>query len=70
MPMMAENQNNTYASYKILSQQSPSADEMIFEVETEMASAPPKTETLNFQRFDNDWKIVIDENAVRRHMTK
>jgi RNA polymerase sigma factor (sigma-70 family) len=68
MPMMAENQNNTYTDYKILSQQSPSADEMIMEVETDMASAPPKTETVNFQRFGNDWKIVIDEATVRHEM--
>jgi hypothetical protein len=68
MPMMAENQNNTYTGYKILSQQSPSADEMIMEVETDMASAPPKTETLNFQRFGNDWKIVIDEATVQKKM--
>src|SRR5665213_3152935 len=68
MPMMAENQNNTYTDYKILSQQSSSADEMIMQVETDMASAPPKTETLNFQRFGNDWKIVIDEVAVKHGM--
>jgi hypothetical protein len=70
MPMMAENQNNTYTDYKILSQQSPSADEMIMEVETDMASAPSKIETLNFQRFGNDWKIVIDEASVQKEMNK
>jgi hypothetical protein len=70
MPMMAENQNNTYTDYKILSQQSLSADKMIMEVETDMASAPSKTETLNFQRFGNDWKIVIDEASVQKEMNK
>jgi RNA polymerase sigma factor (sigma-70 family) len=68
MPMMAENQNNTYTDYKILSEQSPAADEMIMEVETDMASAPSKTETLNFQRLGNDWKIVIDEASVQKEM--
>ncbi len=66
MPMMAENANNTYTDYKILSQKSLSADQMIMEVQTDMASAPSKTETLNFQRFGNDWKIVIDEAAVQK----
>jgi RNA polymerase sigma factor (sigma-70 family) len=59
-PMMAQNQNNTYTGYEILSQQSPSAGDAILEVETQMASAPAQTETLNFQRFGNDWKVVID----------
>jgi len=65
MPMMAENQNETYTGYRILSQQSPSSDEMIFQVETDMASAPAKTETLKFRRFGNDWKIVIDEDVIK-----
>jgi RNA polymerase sigma factor (sigma-70 family) len=69
MPMMAENQNKTYTNYKILSQQSSSADEMIMEVETDMASAPPKIETLNFRRYGNDWKIVIDEATVQKEMS-
>jgi hypothetical protein len=60
MPMMAQNQSNTYTGYEILSQQSPSADDAILEVETQMASAPAQTQTLNFQRFGNDWKVVID----------
>ena len=65
MPMMAENQSHTYTDYQILSQRSPSPDTLIMEVETDMASAPPKTDTLNFQRFGDDWKIVIDEATVR-----
>ena len=68
MPMMAANQNNTYTGYKILSQQSPSADEMTLEVETEMASAPAQTETLNFQRFGGDWKVVINKETMQKMM--
>jgi RNA polymerase sigma factor (sigma-70 family) len=68
MPMMAANQNNTYTGYEILSQQSPSADDTIMEVETQMASAPAQTETLNFQRFGNDWKVVIDLAAIQAMM--
>jgi hypothetical protein len=70
MPMMALNQNNTFTGYRILSQQSPSADEMILQVETDMVSAPPATETLRFQHFGNDWKVVIDEDVVRQEMAK
>jgi RNA polymerase sigma factor (sigma-70 family) len=68
MPMMAENQNSSYTSYKILSRQSLSADEMVMEVETDMATAAPKTETLNLQRSETGWKIVIDEAAVQKEM--
>ncbi len=65
MPMMALNQEKGFTGYRILSEQSPSADEMILEVETQMASAPAKTETLKFRRLGSDWKVVIDEDAVR-----
>ena len=68
MPMMAANQNQTYTGYTILSQQSPSADEMILEVETEMSSAPAETQTLKFQRFGGDWKVVIDQETIQRMM--
>jgi RNA polymerase sigma factor (sigma-70 family) len=65
MPLMALNQEKGFTGYRILSQESPSADEMILEVETQMASAPAKNETLKFRRFGNDWKMVIDEDAVK-----
>jgi RNA polymerase sigma factor (sigma-70 family) len=68
MPMMAANQNNTYTGYEILSQQSPSTDNTILEVETQMASAPAQTETLNFQRFGNDWKVVINLATMQAMM--
>jgi len=70
MPLMAENQNKTYTGYKILSQQSPSADEMVLEVETDMASAPSETQTLTLQRFGNDWKVVIDKQAIQKMMNQ
>ena len=65
MPMMAENQNKGYTGYRILSQQAPSAEEMLLEVETGMASAPQKKEMLKFRRFGNDWKVVIDEGVIK-----
>ncbi len=64
-PMMAENQAKGYTGYRILSEQAPSDDEMILEVETGMASAPQKRETLKFRRFGNDWKVVIDEGFIK-----
>jgi hypothetical protein len=69
MPMMAANQNNAYTGYEILSQQSPSADDTILQVETDMASAPAQTDTLNFQRFGNDWKIVVDKETMQMMMS-
>ena len=68
MPMMAANQNNTFTGYEILSQQSPSPDDMIMEVETQMESAPAQTETLNFQRFGDDWNVVIDLPTMQAMM--
>jgi len=70
MPMMAENQSHTYTGYQILSQRSSPPDTAIMEVETDMASAPPKTDTLNFQRFGHDWRIVIDETTVRNELKR
>ena len=68
MPMMALNQNNTFTGYAILSQQSPTADSTILEVETQMASAPAQTETLNLQRFGHDWKVVINLATIQQMM--
>ena len=70
MPMMAENQNNAYEGYEILSQQSPSSDEVDMEVQTDMSSGPPKTETLKFQRVGGDWKIVVDEAFIQNAMQR
>lgn len=50
--------------YRILSQKSPTTDEAVFEVETQLASSPAKKEMLHFRRFGVDWKVVIDENFV------
>ena len=68
MPMMAENQKNGFTGYKILSQQSPSPDETILQVETDMTVGPPKAETLKFQRVNGDWRILIDEEAVKKEV--
>ncbi len=65
LPMMAENQAKGYTGYRILSQQAPSADEMILEVATGMASAPQKKETMKFRRFGSDWKVLIDEGFIK-----
>lgn len=65
MPMMAEHKNNGYTGYRILSQQSPSENEMIMQLEIQMASAPAKKETLKFRRIDSDWKVVIDEEFIK-----
>ncbi len=69
MPMVAQNQTKTYTGYKILSQQTPTADEMVLNVETEMASAPPETQALKFQRFGSEWKVLIDTETIQRMMS-
>lgn len=69
-PMIAEHQQKGYAGYRVLSQQSPSAGETIFEVETAMASGKPKTETLKFQHVNGDWKVVVDEAQVQAELAK
>jgi RNA polymerase sigma factor (sigma-70 family) len=68
MPLMAANRHNNFTGYKILSQQSPSADEMILQVETDTVSAPPNIETLKFQNFDGNWKLVIDKETIQQMM--
>jgi RNA polymerase sigma factor (sigma-70 family) len=65
MPLMALNKDKGFIGYDIISEQSPSDDERILEVETQMASAPAHKEVLKFRRFGNDWKAVIDENFVK-----
>lgn len=67
-PMIAENQNRNYTGYRVLSQQSTSADETILEIETTMGSGAAKQETLKFQKFGNDWKVMIDEEMLRAQL--
>jgi hypothetical protein len=64
-PMMAESRKKEYTGYRVLSDESPAADRRILEVETEMVAASAKKEMLTFQRFGNDWKIVIDEEFIQ-----
>ena len=64
-PMMSESRKKEYTGYRVLSDESPAADRRVMEVETEMAAAPAKKETLTFQRFGNDWKVVIDEDFIQ-----
>ncbi len=65
MPMMAENQAKGYTGFQILSQQTVSPDETVLQVATKMTYAPTKTETFRYRRFDNDWKLVIDEQFMK-----
>jgi RNA polymerase sigma factor (sigma-70 family) len=69
-PMMGQNKRSGFTGYRILSQKSLSADELILDIETQMASAPARRETLNFRRFGRDWKIVIDEDSMKKDYEK
>ena len=68
MPMMAANQNNGFTGYTILSQQPVSDNETILQVETDTASGPSQPETLDFQNFGGDWKIVYNKAAIQKMM--
>ncbi|MDB6034401.1 MAG: hypothetical protein JWM16_4739 [Verrucomicrobiales bacterium] len=67
-PMMAQNQKGGYAGYKILSRQAPSENETVLEVQTDMVSASPHTETLKFRRVGDAWKVVIDEEMIKANL--
>lgn len=67
-PMIAENEQKTYTGYRVLSQQNPAADELVLEVETQMAAASAKREKVKLQRFDGVWKVVIDEGFIESQM--
>jgi RNA polymerase sigma factor (sigma-70 family) len=65
-PMIAQNQHLGFTGYNILSTETLSADEMILEVETQMTSAPAKKDTLKFRRYGDDWKVVIDDDFIKK----
>lgn len=67
-PMVAENQAKGYTSYRILSERPIADDERLLEVETRMASAIAKTETLRFRKAGDAWKVVIDEDFIKSQM--
>jgi RNA polymerase sigma factor (sigma-70 family) len=61
--LKGENIGKEYTGYRILSQQSPSADEIVMEIETLMTSAPARKEILKFRQFPNGWKVVVDADS-------
>ena len=65
MPMMAENNARGYTGYQILSQQSPSDEEMILEVATSMTGGASKKETMKLRLFSGNWKVVVDEDFIK-----
>ena len=65
MPMMALNQQQGFAGYRIVSEQSPAPDQMVMDVETEMTSGSAQSDTLKFQRVGGDWKVVVDEDMLK-----
>jgi RNA polymerase sigma factor (sigma-70 family) len=65
MPLMALNRDKNFTGYRILSEQSPSENERVLQVETQMASAPAQKETLKFRNIDGSWKVVIDEEFIK-----
>lgn len=69
-PLIAENQQRNYTGYRVLSQQNPTADETVLELETQMASGTAKKDTVKMQRRDGAWKVVIDEGFIETQMAQ
>lgn len=65
LPMMAQNKQKGFTGYRILSQQLLPTGDLRLQVETGLASAPAKTDSLTFRREGNDWKVVIDEEMLK-----
>jgi len=59
-PMMAQDQNQGYKGYRVLSQTTPAPDEMTLGVELELNSGPSQTRAMRFKRFGADWKQMLD----------
>jgi hypothetical protein len=66
IPMIAENRDKGYLGYSLLSQQETGPNELLLEVETQMASAPAKKETVKMRKFGDGWKFVVDEEMLNR----
>ena len=68
MPMMAQNQNSGMSGYKILSEQPVSLNEQVLQVETDVNSGSSRTETLDFQLIDGNWRVVYDKATFEKMM--
>jgi hypothetical protein len=66
MPMMAEHRDRGYTGYRILSEQSPAAEERILNVEVQLKSGQTRNEQVQLRQFEEGWKVVIDEAFIRR----
>ena len=63
-PMIAQDRKHGYTGYRVLSQSSPQPDELLMEVQVEMNSAPPQTQTFRMKQFADSWKRVYDLDAL------
>ena len=59
-PMMAQDQNNGYKGYQILSQESPSSDETALSIQLDMNTGQSQTNAMRFKRFGDRWKQILD----------
>jgi hypothetical protein len=65
MPLMALNEKRVFTAYRILSEESESADERVLQVETQFASTPAESEIVKLRRINNEWKFVVDDAFVK-----
>lgn len=59
-PMMALDRKHGFTGYRILSQSSAQPDEILFEIQTEMNSAPATTRNYRMKQFGDSWRQVLD----------
>jgi RNA polymerase sigma factor (sigma-70 family) len=59
-PMMALDRKHGFTGYRVLSQSSPQPDEILFEIQTEMNSAPAETRNYRMKQFGDSWRQVLD----------
>ena len=63
-PMIAQDRKQGYTGYRVLSQRSGQENEILLEVQLEMASAPPQTQTYRMKQFGDEWKRVYDLESL------
>ena len=59
-PMMAQDKNEGYKGYQILSQDSPAPDETALNIQLDMNTGQSQTNVMRFKRYGDSWKQILD----------
>ena len=63
-PMIAQDRKQGYTGYRVLSQRAGQGDEVLLDVQLEMDSAPPQTQTYRMKQFEGEWKRMYDLDSL------